>query len=343
MSAPRLSNSSRTPISERIKLFGGVDKNRVVPPTRTPLTPDPVSIQRPSLKPTPSQNSGLGVVTNTPNGVGNNGKSQFSAKDPTKGIKKSPGSANSSRSDLSRTPSNASTRSTSTPVSKTASRTGSVGKNSPSPTKKNVNGGSQPSGIKKLPVSRKLSDKLAENNNNNMMASSKLPQIKPTLEMTPPAIEEKTPPRQIEKRVSIAEENTIDTIVLGNNCSAVINFTDRSLEVSEISPPSPVNSSTGSMDFQRDTVDRVSRKTSTDIMFTEQTYSNRKISNVSAKSDISSISSITTNSTNDGLSLTNGGMITVNGKIDSENYFAQQAMNNATSESYSKVNEMKVF
>ena len=340
MSAPRLSNSSRTPISERIKLFGGVDKARVVPPARTPLTPDPVSIQRPALKPTPSVNSGLGSGNN---GVGNNGKSQFSAKDPTKGIKKSPGSANSSRSDLSRTPSNASTRSTSTPVSKAASRTGSVSKNSPSPSKKNINGGSQaPSGIKKLPVSRKLSDKLVENNNNNMANSSpKLSQVKEPLEMsTPPAIEEKTPPRMLEKKMS-ATVDTIDTIIVGNNSSAIINFTDRTLEVSEIATPSPVNSSTGSLDY-RDTVDRSTvRKASTDIMFTEQTYNNRKVSNASIKSDISSISSITTNSTN-GQSLSTG-MITVNGKMESENYFTNQALNNTTSESYSKVNHIKVF
>jgi hypothetical protein len=365
MSASRLSNSSRTPISERIKIFGG-GSEKPRPPARQANTPDP-SIQRPVLKPTASVNQGLGTTVGSVQAVGNGGssasRSQFSAKDPTKSLKKSPGggnSATSSRSDLSRTPSNASTKSntSSTPVSKTVSRTGSMGKNSPSPTKKHINNGGSPSaaGIKKLPVSRKLSDKLIENNNNNM-ATSKLPQVKePMPRTTPPAIEEKTPPRRVSsssttneippRRVSVnsttVANETIDTIIVGNNSSAVINFTDKTLEISDSMSP-PLNSTAVSLtaaDYYNnsDTVDRAIRKTSTDIMFTEQTYNNRKVSNTSSKSDVSSISAISSN----GLS-TNGGFgITVNGKTDSESFFTRQALNNATAESYSKVNS-KVF
>ena len=350
MSAPRITNSSRTPISERIKIFGGgADKVRPAPSSK-PATPDPAGIiQRPVLKPTPSVNANLGAIT-VPTAAAGTGRSQFSAKDPTKGLKKSPnGSVASSRSDLSRTPSNASTKSsdrTPTSTSKsTVSRTGSIGKNSPSPTKKYMNNGGSSIGsptAKKLPVSRKLSDKLAESNNNNT-TPSKLPQVKESTlpKTTPPAIEEKTPPR----RISAAEENnTIDTIILGTNTSAVINFTDKTLEINDISPPTH-NSTVMDNYINNDTVDRSSgiRKLSTDIMFSEQTYQSRKLSSASVKSDISSVS----NGSVFAAEIKNGyvgGGITVNGKTDSESFFTRQAMNNATAESFSKVNNTsKVF
>ena len=92
----RLSSSGRTPISERIKIF---DKSAQIRPT--PSTPTKVKVETvpasPVLKP-----------VNAP-------RSQFSAKDPTNpkpSVKKSPtNSISSSKSDLSRTPSNVSTKS----------------------------------------------------------------------------------------------------------------------------------------------------------------------------------------------------------------------------------------
>ena len=349
MSAPRITSSSRTPISERIKIFGGgADKVRPAPNSKPAPSDSAGIIPRPVLKPTLSVNANLGVGNSPAAVAAGTGRSQFSAKDPTKGLKKSPnGSVASSRSDLSRTSSNTSTKSSDrTPTSaakSTVSRTGSMSKNSPSPTKKYMNnGGSNGSPTaKKLPVSRKLSDKLAESNNNNT-SPSKLPQVKESTlpKTTPPAIEEKTPPR----RISAAEENnTIDTIILGNNTSAVINFTDKTLEINDISPPTH-NSTVMDNYVNSDTVDRSStiRKLSTDIMFSEQTYQSRKLSSASVKSDISSVSNGSV--FNAEIKNGNGFGITVNGKTDSESFFTRQAMTNDTAESYSKVNNTtKVF
>eukprot|EP00088_Acartia_fossae_P001819 TRINITY_DN10714_c0_g1_i11.p1 TRINITY_DN10714_c0_g1~~TRINITY_DN10714_c0_g1_i11.p1 ORF type:complete len:874 (-),score=289.41 TRINITY_DN10714_c0_g1_i11:179-2485(-) len=216
----------------------------------------------------------------------------------------------------------------------------------------------------------------AENNNNNILQNNsqsptaakpttgrQLPKEPPVTSPPPPnippgaasnnnpaesAIVAATTPSPTVKKSSV---DSIDTIIVGNNSSAHINFTDKTLEITDNGSAfdSPVVSPTS-----LDTVDRSSlmgstassRKTSTDIMFIEQTYNNRKISSASMKSDVSVIS----NGISNGGSIVNGGG-NINGKKEPlsptsgnggvDSYFTRQAMNNETAESFSKVNNHK--